>query len=121
MTDKAASSAPDAASADQPPALVWLRRDLRLADNPALDDALRRGGPVVAVWILDPQTEALGAAHRWRLEASRKARGVRSNSEGASLMETGAGAGAGMDDLDELDELDDAHRLPHTAAQLTRG
>ncbi|SDW79495.1 deoxyribodipyrimidine photo-lyase [Albimonas donghaensis] len=70
MTDTAASSAPDAASADQPPALVWLRRDLRLADNPALDDALRRGGPVVAVWILDPQTEALGAAHRWRLEAS---------------------------------------------------
>ena len=36
----------------------------------------------------------------WRLEASRKARGVRSNSEGASLMETGAGAGAGMDDLE---------------------
>ena len=61
------SRAPDGAV---PPALVWLRRDLRLTDNPALDDAIRLGGPVVAVWILDPETEALGAAHRWRLEAS---------------------------------------------------
>lgn len=52
------------------PTLVWLRRDLRLSDNPALASALDLGGPVIPVWILDPETEALGAAHRWRLEAS---------------------------------------------------
>jgi deoxyribodipyrimidine photo-lyase len=46
--------------------LVWLRRDLRLYDNPAL--ALAQG-PVIPVFILDPETEAWGAAARWRLEA----------------------------------------------------
>ena len=33
--------------------LVWFRRDLRLADNPALDAALARKRPVVCVYILD--------------------------------------------------------------------
>ena len=33
--------------------LVWLRNDLRLADNPALRDALATGGPVLPVYILD--------------------------------------------------------------------
>ncbi|MGM0586474.1 MAG: deoxyribodipyrimidine photo-lyase, partial [Pseudomonadota bacterium] len=33
-----------------PPALLWLRRDLRLDDNPALDAARRAGGPVIPVW-----------------------------------------------------------------------
>lgn len=49
------------------PTLVWLRRDLRLDDHPALSAAAERGGAVIPVFILDPQTEALGAAHRWRL------------------------------------------------------
>ena len=48
------------------PVLFWLRRDLRLADHPGLSAALERG-PVIPVFILDPQTEALGAAHKWRL------------------------------------------------------
>ncbi len=33
--------------------IVWFRRDLRLADNPALNAALRRGGPVVPVFVRD--------------------------------------------------------------------
>ncbi|MEO1688217.1 MAG: deoxyribodipyrimidine photo-lyase, partial [Pseudomonadota bacterium] len=52
-----------------PPALVWLRRDLRLDDHPALT-AAAAAGPVIPVFILDPQTEALGAAHLFRLERS---------------------------------------------------
>ncbi len=48
------------------PTLWWLRRDLRLADNPALTAALAGGGPVIPVAILDPETEALGAAPKWR-------------------------------------------------------
>ncbi|MEL7276110.1 MAG: deoxyribodipyrimidine photo-lyase [Pseudomonadota bacterium] len=53
-----------------PPTLLWLRRDLRLADHPALQAACADGGPVIPVFILDPETEAIGAAPRWRLERS---------------------------------------------------
>jgi catechol 2,3-dioxygenase len=39
------------------PAIVWLRQDLRLADNPALAAAATRGGPVVPVYIWSPEEE----------------------------------------------------------------
>ena len=42
--------------------VLWLRRDLRLADNPALL-AARRDGPVLPVFIIDPGLWA-GAAVR---------------------------------------------------------
>jgi deoxyribodipyrimidine photo-lyase len=45
------------------PTLWWIRRDLRLADNPALEAALARGGPVVPVFIRDPVLLA-APAHR---------------------------------------------------------
>jgi deoxyribodipyrimidine photo-lyase len=41
--------------------VVWLRRDLRLGDNPALTDAAARGA-VVPVFVLDPQL--LGRSER---------------------------------------------------------
>ena len=50
--------------------LVWFRRDLRLADNPALTAAIARGGPVVPLFIWAPDEEAPwqpGAASRWWL------------------------------------------------------
>ncbi len=51
-----------------PPTLLWLRRDLRLADHPGWAAALAGGGPVIPVYVLDPATEArLGAAPAWRL------------------------------------------------------
>ncbi len=69
------------------PAIVWLRRDLRLRDNAALSAAALRGGPVVPVFIWDPQGEgawAPGASSRaWlhhslvALEASLRERGSR--------------------------------------------
>ncbi|HEY0032404.1 MAG TPA: deoxyribodipyrimidine photo-lyase, partial [Devosia sp.] len=31
--------------------LVWLRNDLRVADNPALSAAISRGGKVAALYI----------------------------------------------------------------------
>ncbi len=52
------------------PTLLWLRRDLRLADHPALTAALADGGAVIPVFVLDPETEALGAAAKWRLGLS---------------------------------------------------
>lgn len=55
------------------PALVWLRDDLRLSDNPAVTAAAERGGPVVPVFIreLDADDRWMpGAAARWWLHGS---------------------------------------------------
>ena len=52
---------------------MWLRQDLRLADNPALQAAGRRGGPVVPVFIWAPEEEGSwppGGASRWWLHQS---------------------------------------------------
>lgn len=54
--------------------LVWLGRDLRLADNPALIDAAAAGA-LVPIFIWSPQEEgewAPGAASRWWLHHSLK-------------------------------------------------
>jgi deoxyribodipyrimidine photo-lyase len=50
-----------------PALILWFRRDLRLTDHPMLTAAAATGRPLVPVFILDPETEALGAAPRWRL------------------------------------------------------
>jgi deoxyribodipyrimidine photo-lyase len=53
--------------------LVWFRRDLRLADNPALQLATAAGGPIVAVFVYAPDEEAPwspGSASRWWLHHS---------------------------------------------------
>jgi deoxyribodipyrimidine photo-lyase len=49
------------------PLILWLRRDLRLGDQPMLAAAVASGRPVLLVFVLDPETEALGAAPKWRL------------------------------------------------------
>ena len=52
--------------------IVWLRRDLRMADNPALYEAAKLG-PVIAVFVLDDEcakTHAYGGASRWWLHHS---------------------------------------------------
>jgi len=49
------------------PLILWIRRDLRLVDNPMLAQAAASGRVVIPVFILDPETEALGAAAKWRL------------------------------------------------------
>jgi deoxyribodipyrimidine photo-lyase len=56
-----------------PASLVWLRNDLRLADNPALIAGLGSGRPVVPVYVLDEETDGIrsaGAASRWWLHHS---------------------------------------------------
>ncbi|ARE39166.1 Deoxyribodipyrimidine photolyase [Rhodovulum sp. P5] len=49
------------------PVLWWVRRDLRLTDNPALQAACEAGSPVIPVFILDEVAETLGSAPKWRL------------------------------------------------------
>lgn len=54
-----------------PTALVWLRQDLRLADNPALYHAARASQDVLPVYCYDAQHPyAPGAASRWWLHHS---------------------------------------------------
>ncbi|MCE9649778.1 MAG: DNA photolyase family protein [Parvibaculum sp.] len=52
--------------------IVWFRRDLRLADNPALSAAVARGEPVIPVYLLDPDV-TLGGASQWWLHGSLEA------------------------------------------------
>ena len=54
------------------PVILWLRRDLRLADQPALLAAAGEG-PVIPVYVLDddaPRHHAMGGASRWWLHHS---------------------------------------------------
>jgi deoxyribodipyrimidine photo-lyase len=54
-------------------ALVWFRRDLRLADNAALTHALKTAQRIVPVYIHAPEEDgdwAPGAASRWWLHHS---------------------------------------------------
>ena len=57
------------------PQIVWLRRDLRLADQPAFC-AAAQAGPVIPVYVLDdetPKLRAMGGASRWWLHHSLEA------------------------------------------------
>jgi deoxyribodipyrimidine photo-lyase len=59
------------------PAIVWLRRDLRLGDQPALCAAAAMG-PVIPVFVLDDERAGdrkLGGAARWWLHGSLEALG----------------------------------------------
>ena len=49
------------------PTLVWIRRDLRLSDHAALTAAVKRGGPVIPLFVRDDLVDGLGAAPKWRL------------------------------------------------------
>ncbi len=90
--------------------IVWLRQNLRLADNPALQAAAQRGGAVVPVFIWAPDEEGdwpPGAASRWWLHQSLGQLALECRAAGAELVlrrgeslselravarETGAGA-----------------------------
>jgi len=54
----------------QSPVIYWARRDLRLADNPALTAACASGAPVIPVFLHDEVVETHGAAPLWRLGLS---------------------------------------------------
>lgn len=57
---------------DRPPALIWLRDDLRLDDNPALA-AAAADGRLAALYVLDDSRKSgrpLGGAARWWLHNS---------------------------------------------------
>ncbi len=67
--------------------LLWFRRDLRLADNPALLAAVEAGDEVVPVFIWDPRLLARGGVRVARLEASLAA--LSADTGGALIVRTG--------------------------------
>jgi len=55
------------------PVILWLRRDLRLADQPALAAAVASGAPLIPIYTLDddtPKHRKMGGASRWWLHHS---------------------------------------------------
>lgn len=69
--------------------MVWLRRDLRLADHAALHHAVGHHRHVVPVYVHEPDAEAPwapGAASRWWLHHSLKALGVQFARLGSPLV-----------------------------------
>ncbi len=71
------------------PVLVWFRRDLRLADHPALSAAVRTGRPIVPVFIWAPEEEAPwapGAASRAWLHRSLSALDAALRERGSRLI-----------------------------------
>lgn len=72
-----------------PPTLVWFRDDLRVADHPALHAAVERGGPVIAVYVLDETGDGVrapGAAARWWLHHALEALARRLHGLGVPLV-----------------------------------
>ena len=83
-------------------ALVWLRRDLRLADNPALQAAIEAGHTPVPVYVHAPAEEAPwepGAATRWWLHHSLQALAGELRALGSSLV---LREGTTLDQLNQL-------------------
>jgi deoxyribodipyrimidine photo-lyase len=81
--------ATDITAPDQRPSIVWLRDDLRLADNPALAAAVDRGAPIVVVYLLDEVSRGirpLGAAVKWWLHHSLTALKADIEERGGSLV-----------------------------------
>lgn len=70
------------------PVIVWFRRDLRIADNPALAEAVSTGAPVVPLYIHDDRLDGrpMGAASRWWLDKSLRALATSLNDRGVSLL-----------------------------------
>mgnify|MGYP001820435032 FL=1 len=67
-------------------ALIWLRRDLRLADNSALQAALENGLRPVPVYLHDTSTGTGGAASHWWLHHSLDALQRELRSRGSDLL-----------------------------------
>lgn len=70
------------------PQIVWLRRDLRLADQPALH-AAAAAGPVIPVYVLDDERagdHAYGGASRWWLHHSLESLGTSLGKHGSHIV-----------------------------------
>ncbi len=55
------------------PTILWYRHDLRTADHVALQEAIKKGDPIIPLYIWAPEEEchwAYGGATKWWLHYS---------------------------------------------------
>jgi len=71
---------------DTAPVLWWIRRDLRLSDNPALSAAVATGAPVIPVFVRDDLVEGYGTMPRWRLGLGLEAFAATLREKGSRLI-----------------------------------
>ncbi|MFT5583388.1 MAG: deoxyribodipyrimidine photo-lyase, partial [Cognaticolwellia sp.] len=95
--------------------ILWLRRDLRLGDHPALHAALQTGRPIIPVFILDPEFTEMGAAPKWRLEQALASFAERLEGVGSRLI---LRAGDALSVLQDLLESTGAQAV-HWSRQYT--
>ncbi len=108
-------------------AVLWFRRDLRLADNPALQAALASGDRLIPLYLHAPEEEqpwSPGGASRWWLHHSLKALDGELRERGSRLLIL---RGPSLDTLRELVAREGVTRLywnrlydPATVARDTR-
>jgi deoxyribodipyrimidine photo-lyase len=80
---------PTVPHAESLPVILWLHRELRLRDNPAVQAAVASGRPVLPVFVLDdetPGTWAAGGASRWWLHHSLTSLAADFAARGAGLV-----------------------------------
>ena len=95
--------------------IVWLRRDLRLADHPALHTAAQCG-PIIPVYVLDDETPGdrkLGGAGRWWLHRSLAALSNRLESHGSKLVLRRGPAAKVLAELVEETGAEAVHAIRH--------
>ena len=71
------------------PLLVWFRDDLRISDNPALNEAAETGRTLLCIYVLDqesPDIRPLGGAAKWWLANSLRALAQSIASRGGTLI-----------------------------------
>jgi deoxyribodipyrimidine photo-lyase len=93
------------------PAILWFRKDLRLDDNAALHAAIDAGGPVIPVYIREPDglnIGPLGAAQAWWLHHSLAALKTSLKSLGSDLVLV---SGDAADSLADMARKTGAHTI----------
>lgn len=95
---------------DKNPAIVWFRRDLRLSDNPALDEARQGDKPLILLYILEEGAgrEPGGAKRVW-LHHSLKSLSKDISAKGGQLILRQGKAGTILDDVIEATGADEIH------------
>ncbi len=83
------------------PVIVWLRNDLRLADNPALAAAVASGRPVIPLYVLDETAgvRPMGGASLWWLDKSLAALAASLEAIGSRLILRRGPARAVLEDI----------------------
>ena len=96
-------------------ALVWLRQDLRLDDQPAIA-AAAAAGPFAALYVLDDDTPgdwAIGGAQRWWLHHSLVALGAELERRGGTLLLRRGRSAAVVAEVAEAIDADAIHATRH--------